>query len=431
MRYQLSRGAMRAGIELFGRPVRLLGSERVPEAAAILVVCRAPRLLEALTLLAAFERPVHWVVPDDILRGVSRTLAWGTGILSYQSEGAGWHAALRACSEVLGNRGILAVFEHPAPANVQQQDSGKALSIAREAWGSVFPEQPPLVLPVHGFWPEERGAERLFHIGDPLDLDYDSQEAPREGADAAPVAACPDNFFALDPDAFERLLREVESELQDRLREEWEGRPGWKQKADGFRLSAIAAEQLRRINQGRPEDLAALKRHFDSFRELSRQWSLAGLRADVGRKQLSRLQRVLAWAETVIGLPIALWGVANHAAAGFLLYMFGLTKDVRQLRPGLWAVRALVVLGCYAGQVALVNHAMGRAAAGYYAVTLPISGIYLWRYTWLLRRRTRILLLGARARTFRRLAESRRRLVLARLEAVLAPSAKIAATPRP
>jgi len=53
-----------------------------------------------------------------------------------------------------------------------------------------------------------------------------------------------------------------------------------------------------------------------------------------------------------------------------------------------------VVLGCYAVQVFLVAHFWGRRAAGYYAPTLPLSGLYLWRYAWLLRHRTRIAFLS-------------------------------------
>ena len=53
-----------------------------------------------------------------------------------------------------------------------------------------------------------------------------------------------------------------------------------------------------------------------------------------------------------------------------------------------------VVLGCYAVEVFLVAHSWGRRAAGYYAPTLPLSALYLWRYAWLLRHRTRIAFLS-------------------------------------
>jgi hypothetical protein len=53
-----------------------------------------------------------------------------------------------------------------------------------------------------------------------------------------------------------------------------------------------------------------------------------------------------------------------------------------------------VTLGFYAVQIFLVAHWAGRAAAGYYAPTLPISGAYLWRYVKLVQRHARLLLIA-------------------------------------
>jgi hypothetical protein len=432
MWYRLSRGGLRAGIELWDRPVRLLGADRLPESAAILVVCRPPRLRDALILVIACERPIHCVVPHDLLRGPSRILSRAVGMVSYRQEAASRHSALRACSEALGAGEILAVFEEAGAAELQESDAGSALSIAREAWASAFPEQDPLTLPVHIFWPAGRGNEILVHLGDPLNPDDDGGPAPRENEEIALTAGCPENVFALDQDAFEQLLKDVEEALLDRLEKEWHAREGWKQKTEDFRLSALAAEQLRRLNQTRPEDLVALKAQFDTCRELRRRWSLTSMRADIGRRQFSSGQRLAVSIETVAGLPFALWGIVNHAAIALLLYLLGLTSGLRQLQAGRWTARALVILGCYAAQIALVSHWMGRAAAGYYAVTLPVSGAYLWRYAWLLRRRAWLLMLGARARALHRLAEGRWRLLLARLDDALTVPVKIAArAPKP
>ena len=41
-----------------------------------------------------------------------------------------------------------------------------------------------------------------------------------------------------------------------------------------------------------------------------------------------------------------------------------------------WTLRGAVTLGFYAVQIFLVAHWRGRAAAGYYAPTLPVSGAY-------------------------------------------------------
>ena len=78
-----------------------------------------------------------------------------------------------------------------------------------------------------------------------------------------------------------------------------------------------------------------------------------------------------------------------------LLYWTGLLKKGSgQDKATAWLRRGLVVLGCYIVEVFLVAHSWGRRAAGYYLPTLPLSGLYLWRYAWLLRHQTRIAFLS-------------------------------------
>jgi hypothetical protein len=106
---------------------------------------------------------------------------------------------------------------------------------------------------------------------------------------------------------------------------------------------------------------------------------------------------VWCWIESVVGLPVAAYGLINHLLAWALLFWRGLLKkgsepdEHRQ-----WLIRTLMVLGCYVAQVMLCAHWLGRATAGYYVLTLPLSGAYMWRYWSLLRNRTRLLFLSAR-----------------------------------
>jgi hypothetical protein len=48
----------------------------------------------------------------------------------------------------------------------------------------------------------------------------------------------------------------------------------------------------------------------------------------------------------------------------------------------------------YILQIFLMAHWRGRAAAGYYAPTLPVSGAYLWRYVRLIRPRARLMFIS-------------------------------------
>jgi hypothetical protein len=103
----------------------------------------------------------------------------------------------------------------------------------------------------------------------------------------------------------------------------------------------------------------------------------------------------LAWIEIALGLPVACYGFLNHVPAGLLVSVTGMKrKPGKEVKPLEWAAAAFLILACYAGAIALVHHWFGRSTAGYYAVTLPASGLYLWRYAWLWRHRTRLLLQG-------------------------------------
>jgi len=103
-----------------------------------------------------------------------------------------------------------------------------------------------------------------------------------------------------------------------------------------------------------------------------------------------------------------------------MLFVFRLAKRDQSAKPETWLGRAAVVLGCYAGQIALVNSVFGRAGAGYYALTLPVSGAYLFRYRWLLQQRASVSFLGLKAFPPRRRETAMGRRLFERLDQILA-----------
>ena len=425
----LARWCIRCWLALFGKPVRVLGSERLPGSAAILQLRHATRFADALLLTAASERPVTFVLARRNLRGLELLLASTLGMICCEEKAARWHSALRTCTEVLASGGLVAAFQQ---ASLNEAGTGRhapPLRLAQEAWSSAFPEVAPVLLPVHRFRPPGRHQEILIHIGEPVGADelrldarlrHGSGPGDREGV------------FAMDGLILNRLLRDFEQALRDQLREEWAARAGGRQTEDGFRLSPRAAETLRSLNRAEPETLLELRQLLEAERDHRRQYSLVRLRAQLGRGQLSAVSRILTWAETVFGLPVAFYGAVNHAVVGLLLAGLNLVQREKRAQAGTWGIRVLIVVLCYAAQIALVNHLLGRAAAGYYAVTLPVSGAYVWRYRWLLRRRTYLLLLGARAAVLQRAAKRNRQRFLARLGSILdkgAASSQAAETP--
>jgi len=117
----------------------------------------------------------------------------------------------------------------------------------------------------------------------------------------------------------------------------------------------------------------------------------------------------------VLGLPISVYGLINHLVPCLIFYYANLFENKPgQRRTVRWAVRALVIVGCYAVQILLCAEWLGRTITGYYALTLPLSGIYLWRYAWLVEHRLRLLLLDLRVRReAAKLAPSRKELIQA------------------
>lgn len=298
------------------------------------------------------------------------------------------------------------VLETPGPGQPGSARANAALILACEAWASAFPGKSPDVLPIQLFYTSARDRDILVHIGRKLSLDnqLDGQiDDPTPHSSPTFHQAAGNRVFALDDQIIEDLLGDLERALQTRLREQWQARAAWKQNVGGLRLNSSAATSLCKINEEEPETLVALRDLCESSRETRRQWSLVRLRSMLEGLKLSLLTRSWGWIESVVGLPLALYGLLNHLAAGLALHVCGLTGGRQSSKGETWLARILVVVSSYGGQIALVSAVAGRAAAGYYALTLPTSGLYLFRYRWLLRKRTSVLLLKKRAASLHRL----------------------------
>lgn len=402
--YSLARRLIRAGL---GK-IRLLRSEAMPASGPTILVASGPAgLRQALLLVAAHERPVSCLVESGQLRGFFASLVGRKlGMIAYEPTQEGRAAALEAARGRLEEGGAIAIFSGESarqtgePSAPAQMAATLALSAAPRQAGKL----PLTILPTHVLLPIERSRRRevLICLGAPHVLDAASLPAERGSATRQIAAeleeALDENPFRLPPKDVEGLLKDLEQILRSQLEQDWAGRPNWKQKLAGFELSRFIADWLEQLGATDPGRLIALRHQLDTYREARRQWSLHQAEVDAaGEWFRSPLARAWYWLESIAGLPIATYGLLNHLVAGAVLFAAGLLKkESKRDRRVEWALRAVVVLGCYLVQVLLCAHWLGRAAAGYYALTLPASGAFLWRYRWLLRARTRLLLLSAR-----------------------------------
>jgi len=408
--YRFVRGLVRIWFDLVFRKIRLLRGEAVPASGAmILVVSHPASFLDALILVAALERQVRCLLDHNLLRGYWRSrLAQWLGVISYEPEGTGRATALQAAREALAQREAVVVFaEHQAVKSGNLAPVGlAAATLAVEAESQQAGQLGLSLFPVHMFLPVGRSqsSELVIHVDSPLFpkefLSAGAGDLPIRRLAAELEEALEENAFRLQPSDIRQFLTDLEEVLRVDLEDEWAARPRSKQKVEGFKLSEFVAEWIEQLNFLNPGRLVALRDDLDAYREERRRWSLRQAEIEAGGTWLqSPVRCIWYWLESVVGLPIAVYGLANHLLAWVLLFWAGLLKKESERDRTLeWVLRALIVLGCYAVQIILCAYWLGRATAGYYALTLPLSGAFLWRYEWLLRARTRLLILAARLR---------------------------------
>jgi 1-acyl-sn-glycerol-3-phosphate acyltransferase len=422
--YVFARRLVRAWLSWIHGKIRLLRAEAMPASDPVILVGSGPAgLRQALVLVAALERPVSCLAESDQFRGFFASLVGRKlGMIPYGPSKEGRVAGLKAARERLEEGEAVAILcgestRRPGePSMGAQMAATLALSEAQRQAG----KQPLTILPTHILLPIERSPRRevFIYLGAPHLLDAASLPAER-GPATRQIAvelegALRENPFRLPPKDVEGFLKDLEQVLRVELEEDWAGRPDWKQKLEGFELSRFVADWLEQLGAADPGRLIALRHELDSYREERRRWSLREAEVEAaGEWFQAPLARAWYWLESIAGLPVAMYGLLNHLVTGAVLFVTGLPrKESKRDRRAEWGLRALAVLGCYLVQVLLCAHWLGRATAGYYALTLPVSGAFLWRYRWLLRSRTRLLLLSARrAAQAAALGERRRKLI--------------------
>ncbi len=403
LRYRIARRLLRIWFAAVFRKIRLLGAEdEAASGTTVLLVGHPPRILDVLLLVASFDRQLHCLIDAKTAsRLATRFLSWSLGVIVYTSAvDVPYGVGIEECRELLESKGTLVVFANPEAKGGNASE--RLTSVARIALelesGSPSPVE-SAILPVHLLIPFARFNEALIHFGEPVfpqdflplpgfDLDQQAIELARVLSQVCHV-----NPFALQQHDLVQLLADLAEVLRSDLADEWASRPNWKQTVEGFTLSRFLTEWAEQTNRLDPDELLTLRQALNACREARRRWSLETIEIENAEWTRSTLRRVVAWLESALGLPVACYGFLNHLAPGLLVSLTGVGKKPRrQVRPREWALAALLVLACYAGAIALVNHWFGRSTAGYYAVTLPTSGLYLWRYTWLWHHRTRLLL---------------------------------------
>jgi 1-acyl-sn-glycerol-3-phosphate acyltransferase len=431
--YRLFRGLIRMWLRLARRPIRVLGDEPgTPRSGPLLLVAGHPSSFPAaLILVAAFGQAVRCFLGAEHIDGFwAKLLGRGLGVIPDRGDVASLDAACRAA-----DRGeALLAFADPEPpsgdgnANLGGRTARLTMELAKRLAGPDLigaGEAPLALVPLHIFLPQPplESLQVLIHLeppvrpegSTPLTLPERSRrEAEHEEQAADSPQRAKELLAALDR-AFRRNvfrlrpadLRDFLSDLEDVLRQDFESKPATpperRPKLEGFALSEFLVNWAEQENCMDPGRLVSLRGELDSWRERRRTLALREIETETcGPWMGSTLRRSVAWAETGAGFPVAVFGLVNSLIALAVLEAAGLGRiEKRGESFRRWLSRAGMILFIFAVQTLIIYWRWGRSVAGAYAVTAPVSALYLWRYTWLLVHRSRLLfwkLLNARAR---------------------------------
>lgn len=403
--YSFGRTLARLWLRKLYRRVRLLRAETIPPVGPLLLVVNGePEFLNAMGLAVSLERPVRSVLPVEECTGFWRQqVATRLEMILHEPDAHSQVTAVAAVRDALRSGEAVAIFAQPETARSEALSPScvAAAKLVVEAETGRAGGTGTVIIPLHivSSYGTRQFPEMLIAMGSPLGarsfLGGSSGDASVRTLAGELENRLTENPFRLQERDVKFFVAELEKVLRAELEEDWAARPNWKQKTDGFEISRFIIECAEQLNAIDPPRLIGLEIELEDYREQLRQWSLhqAEIKAAGGWIESGALRAVF-WLETILGFPVALYGFVNHLLPLALLSPRGLLRKMAEKDPGhAWLLRVLVVLACYVAQVSLCAHWWGRAVAGYYTITLPLSGAFLWHYNHVLKTRTRLLYL--------------------------------------
>ena len=398
---------IRAWLAVTRRKIRTLqAGEIITAVPSLFAVSHPAGFFQAVVLSMAIDRPIRCLLPRSFVDGsVARYVALRLGMILYDGEQSLSEEAQREAVDALRNGVVVVVF---ADQNAAGQSVAGTLGRTVALVVGRAEAQPSgrriAVYPVHLFLSQSPVLSReiLIYVDSVLASRGDWRVAPSSAMDApafitALESRFQENAFQLRPPDLEFFLRDLEEVLQASLKEDWASRPDWKQDTEGFVLSRLVTDWVEQMNYINPGRLVSWRKSLDDYVRLQRRCALREMELEgVDSPLASGERRPLFWFESILGLPIALYGLLNHLAIGLVLFLAGsFQRDRSRPRSVEVTIWVTVTLAFYALQTFLVAHRWGRVAAGYYAPSLPVSGLYLWRrYAELMRPRARLLFMS-------------------------------------
>ncbi|HEU5189746.1 MAG TPA: lysophospholipid acyltransferase family protein [Methylomirabilota bacterium] len=412
--YATVRAVGRFWIWFFFKAVDLRHADRVPTAGAVLLCINHPNnLIDSLLVAAALDRKVHFLATAALFRNplVARFLHACGAIPVYRKQdvsapgnGVGVVGAERnvdaftACFRTLAAGGLVGIYPegttHAEP-RVQRIKTGAARIAleyeARRERGDE-PGGPSLALVPVGLTFEARKSFRgrvLVMFGEPMRLApyidryrTDPAQAVEALTTSVQVAmeALVVSVSRLD---WAALIRAVDDLYRGELvRELHEERGLALGQIDTIRLSRAIAEAAQHFAEREPDRVEALWQRIQGYRGLLWTYRVRdeAVRARLSRPRLRvRLQRG-SWVG--LGLPLFLYGVLVNGLPYFIPRMIShrfARKETDYATTRLLA--SVVAIPLFWGlETWLVWRLMGALWAAAFAISLPLSGLFAYRY---------------------------------------------------
>jgi 1-acyl-sn-glycerol-3-phosphate acyltransferase len=397
--YRSVRAVGRFWLWFFFRRLSVRHLERVPAHGAVLLCVNHPNnFIDSLVIGAALERKVHYLATAALFRNrvMARFLSACGAIPVYRRQDDPDRMdrnaeTFAACFDAFARGRLIAIYPEGtthAEARVQRIKTGAArLALG---WESEHPSTLTLV-PV-GLTFEARKSFRglvLVSVGLPIPV-TSYLGAYREDPVKAVDALTRDLQWAMEAEVVHvdrlddaRLARAVEALYRDELaRQVMEDRGLGKRDIDPVRLSRSIVDAIGHFKTRDPDRVTALWQRIQAYRASLDQHRVRDETVRSQRESPARRRRVLTSGAAVLGLPLFVYGAAVNALVYWLPRW--LARRMAHRETDYATVRLLASIVAvpvfWGAETWLVARLAGGPAAALFAVSLPLSGLFAYRY---------------------------------------------------
>lgn len=420
--YAVLRAVGRLALRWFYRDVEAVGTERIPDRGPVLLASNHPNaLVDALVIGCTLRRPVTLTAKATLLgHPITRALLRMTGVVPLQrasdaqevgptktSDPSRNDIAFAAVLDVLESDGIVLLFpegkSHSDPSLAPLKTGLARIALMAQDRGLSTVPIIPVGLTFERKW--QPRSRVLMRVGAPI---HTTQALPNEHNTVAEITHAIDvglRDVTLNFETFEEAQRVLAisstvAQVFGEFRPLHTPDPPLAVSVHIAQRIAAVASRLPDLGTSLRARIVQFLERLDAFEAVLASHDFAA--SDV---QMNTQMAAGVWfgvRETIIGVlggPFALWGRINHWIPLRIARTIAMKLSRTADEPAMNTIiaGAVAVMGFYVVQIAVIAWQLGWAFASAYAVSLPLSATWDFRYADRVRRGL------ARVRTYVRL----------------------------